>query len=238
MKSKIIKNANDRATRVAAFGRDLREEFPEAPIAEPTFADVEEPVEVEEAAPDPEEIRAAVLAEARAEAEMKLKEAYQEGLARGEEAGRAAFDARVALAAEALQQAAAAVEAARADFLDALEPQVVELAVLVAERVLQRECRMDVALVHATVRRALAKLSDRQRLRIRLHPADLPGVQDTQLQLLEAFPGVETLELHADENIAPGGCLIDSDTMQVDARIETLLGDVIDTLLDRQDEPR
>lgn len=237
MRSKIIRGAGGDAARVVSFGRDAMEEFPEAPVeALPEFAPEVE--ETEEAPPDPEAIRAAVLAEAKAEAEVKLQEAYQEGLRRGEEAGRAAFDESLAHSAAALNEAAAAIQSARQEFLDGLEPQLVDLAVAIAERVLQRECRQDSELIHATVKRALAKLADRQHLQLYLHPDDFAALNEHKISLIDEFPGVEGIEIHADETVTPGGCVIASETMQVDARIETLLADVIDVLLDRQDEPR
>lgn len=238
MKSKIIKRPGINAARVTDYGRESREHFPDIPSDALSEFDV--PVEEveEESAPDPEAIRAAVLAEAKIEAEQKLKEAYEEGLRRGEAAGRDAFDARVAQATDALNEAASSIQDARQTFLDALEPQVVDLAVAIAERVLHRECREDSELIHSTVKRALAKLTDRQRLQIYLNPNDLSAIHDQKITLLDELPGVEAIDIHAAEAITAGGCIINSETMQVDARIETLLADVIDVLLDRQDEPR
>ena len=102
-----------------------------------------------------------MLAQAREEAAGLIQQAYDEGLRRGEEAGRAAFDLRISGVAELLEQAARDMHAAREEFLDSLEPQVMELVALVARRTLQRELAPDPALLSATVRRAPHPPGDR-----------------------------------------------------------------------------
>lgn len=231
----IIKKVEAGRGRVAPFGRDALEEFPEKPL-EPEA--VEDAPAVPEDVFDPEALRAEVLAAARAEAERLVQEAYAEGLRRGEASGRAAFEARLAHAAEALGAAAAAMQAAREAFLESLEPQVVELVTLIAERVVQRECASDPELILRTVRRALETISDRQRLTVRLNPEDVAALRAHEVRLLEDFPGLQPLLIEPDPAVTAGGCTVDSATAHVDARLETLLANVIDALLDRSHESR
>ncbi len=179
---------------------------------------------------DPVALRNAVLAEAREEAEQKIQEAYHEAFQRGLQQAQAQFDASIAQAAEALKAAAEALVRARQAFLDSLEPQVVALATVIAERVLQREVRTDAELIHATARRALAKIADRQAVTARVHPADLEALRLHKITLLEDFEGVEELTIEADESVNPGGCVIESRLMQADARLETLLSTVLESL--------
>ncbi|HPX39768.1 MAG TPA: hypothetical protein PLF51_04985, partial [Candidatus Hydrogenedentes bacterium] len=58
-----------------------------------------------------------ILEDARQEAELKVREAYAEGLRRGTEAGQAKFAEAVGKAAEALEHAAVAMREAQAEFL-------------------------------------------------------------------------------------------------------------------------
>lgn len=179
---------------------------------------------------DPEAIRQAVLAEARDEAAQKIQDAYAEAFERGMQAGREAFEASVAQAAAALESAAGAIQEAREEFLGALAPQVLELTVLIARRILARELHGDSELVVRTVRRALEKIADRQRLVVQAHPADLEALRAQQISLLESFPGIDALEIRASELVTPGGCIVESRLMHVDARMETLLANILDAL--------
>ena len=180
----------------------------------------------------PEAIRQMVMSEARAEAAKKIQDAYEQAYQRGLDTGRDAFNATIAQAAETLNAAATAMEEARQSFLDSLEPQVVELATLIAERVLQREVRMDPEIIHQMVKRALMAIADRQHIVIRVHPDDYEALRSHKVTLLEDFDGVEELDVEADETISPGGCMIESQLMQTDARLETLFAHVLESLKD------
>ena len=219
--AKVFK-AGDAAQVLAA---DL-EEFPQRDVVRPGFPGTDESA----AELDPQALRNAVLAEARAEAEQKIQQAYHEAFQRGLAAGRADFEASIGRAAESLESAADAMRQAREEFLDSLEPQVVQLVCCIAESVLQREVRSDPELIHHTVRRALGVIADRQRVLVRVHPQDFDALRTHKISLLEDFSGVEELDVEADEACTPGGCILESRLAQADARIETLLANVLEAL--------
>lgn len=179
-------------------------------------------------APSHEEVIAAL----KAEAEEHVREAYAEGLRRGEEAGREAFEARVAEAAEALTTAAHAMQRARQQFLDSLEPEVMNLVRLVTERVVRREMRTDRDLIERTVRAALELMLECERVTLLVNPEDLAALKEQQVTLLEEFEGIEHLEIRADGSVEPGGCIADAPTMQVDGAIKSQLQRVFDAMLE------
>jgi len=180
----------------------------------------------------PESLREALLGEMRAEAESRIQEAYTEAYQRGLLAGEEAFKESVGQAAQLLENAAKELTEARTAFLDSLEPQVVELATLIAEKVLAREPRTDPVLVVNTARRALTEIVDRQSIRLRVHPADYETLRNHQVTLLEEFAGIQTLIVEPDETIGTGGCVAESQLMQADARLDTLLSNVLEALLE------
>ncbi|MFO7975985.1 MAG: FliH/SctL family protein [Candidatus Hydrogenedentota bacterium] len=173
-----------------------------------------------------------VLDEARKEAEAKVREAYAEGLRRGTEAGRAQFEEKVGKAAESLQRAAEAMQGAREEFLESLEPQVVALATKIAERILRRELSVEPERVRKTVRETLVHLEKSERIFLRLNPADMDALESQNVRLLDEFKGTENLEVVPDETVAPGGCVAETDHLEVDARIETQLQKIIDDVLE------
>ena len=233
MTTRIVKSSDPRAFYAMPQDAEALDFFP--PKEQMTLnlpklvPPVEETTEEEEVF-DPEAVRAAIMAEARLEAEQKVREAYAEGLRRGEMAGREAFDASIAHAAAALTAAADEIPGAREAFLNSLEPEVFELATLIARRVLGREIRTDEMLVRHTATRALEALIDRQRVTLRVNPADLEALRTHKVTLLEAFPGIQALDVQADGGVAAGGCVASSETMEADARLETLLDAVLAAL--------
>ncbi len=173
-----------------------------------------------------------ILNEARAEAARKIKEAYAEGSRRGTEAGKAEFEKSVGQSAEALRAAAEAMKQAHAAFLESLEPEVVELVQTITAAVVQREARTDPELIHATVRRALGAILDRENLIVHVNPAELEALRAHKVTLLEDFDGVKHLDVQPDESVSPGGCFVESEVMSVDARLESQLERIFDALKD------
>lgn len=224
---KFFRSETGGATR---FDRGSLEEFPEDPtVGLPPAPDAEALAE-ESPAIDPDALREAIMSAARVDAEAKVKEAYQEGLARGIEAGRQQFEASIAQSAGAVTAAAEAIGATQTQFLDSLEPQILGLVELMVKRVIGVELRTNPDLLQNTVRRALEKLAGQYAVSLHLHPDDLEAIRQHEITLLDSVPGVESLQLLASDEVEPGGCIARSEFMEVDARLESLLAQVLDAL--------
>jgi len=179
----------------------------------------------------PEVDPAEVLAEARREAEVKVQEAYAEGLRRGEEAGAAAFLEKVGEAAAVFESSAEAIRLAHEQFLESFEPSIVRLAQAAAERVLRRELRQtDIELVQSTVHAAVNAMSERERLVLHLNPADIAALEENGIDIAETIADAPEVNIVPDETVTSGGCVIDSDTLHVDAQLEEQLGRIFDAL--------
>jgi len=175
-----------------------------------------------------------LLAQAKEEAERMLLESRTTGLHLGIEAGKAEHAAKVAESTQLLAAAAEAIREAHERFLASLESEVVELSMTIASHILHREIHADRELVLITVRKALANLANRGRMTIRAHPDDLSALRNEKINLLEEFDGIEELLIRPDESITPGGCVVESALMQVDARIEAQLQSIFQALREPQ----
>lgn len=103
-----------------------------------------------------------------------------------------------------------------------LETEVVELALEIAKKVVTREINVDREIVLSVAKNALSKLHSRTLASIHLHPDDLAYIQEHRNKL--NFHG--SLELIEDATIAPGGCLIHTDTGDIDGRIESQFDEI------------
>ncbi len=219
MQSRIIKSRADLHEAYAPFeGGELHVQALEA---EP------EPEEELEPEIDPAE----VLAEARREAERKVQEAYAEGLRRGEEAGKAAFLEKVGEAVAAFGSSAEAIRLAHDQFLASFEPSIIVLARAAAERVLRRELRQtDLELVQSTVHAAVSAMTEREQLVLHLNPSDLAALEENGIDIVQAMNDAPDVKIVPDETVTSGGCVIDSDSLRVDAQLEEQLGRIFDAL--------
>jgi flagellar assembly protein FliH len=156
----------------------------------------------------------AELAELRAEAERR---GYAVGHEKGEAEGRRLLQAQI----DRFQGLAAQLVQARAAVLADAEDGVVELAFAALCRILGEQAASRDG-VHAMVARCAADVREREQVGIRLHPDDVA--------LLDDGAGHHA-RFSADPGIALGGCIVDSSTGALDARLETQLTRLAETLL-------
>jgi flagellar assembly protein FliH len=101
-----------------------------------------------------------------------------------------------------------------------VEADLVQLALAVARKIVGRDVSLGPEAVTRIIREALTRVEHAGRITIKLNPADLELLADIKPQLLSGLPEAGRAVFEADEGIARGGCLIETDEGEVDARIE------------------
>lgn len=224
--SKIIKSYDILDEDFNTFERGYLEEIIEAVVTlDASDGEIEEEVDIEA-------IREAILLESREAAKLKVQEAYDEGLKRGTEAGREKFDEYVGDAAESLKVVAEGMKQARDEFLSTLEPQIMDLVRMIAERVLMREIKSDEQLILTTIRATLKNLVDREELKVRVNPKDLEVLRNEKAMIIDEFDAVDSLDIIPDENITSGGCVVESNNLQIDSQIDSQFEQIINSMME------
>ena len=142
---------------------------------------------------------------------------YAEGYSVGNAAGRADADRELALAVGALLAGVDALAARDAAGLAELTTTAIDLAMAIAEAVLQREVATTAAGRDALIR-ALTVAPDRGIIDAHLHPLDLETIGETT----DLAPGSE-LRLVADTAVERGGCVLHVGATHIDAQLGTAL---------------
>lgn len=176
--------------------------------------------------------------EARVETERRENETHRDiyerglqvGLARGRQEGAAAARERcedearaTALAAGgfAAERLARLVEQFEADFLSLetqLADQAIDLAVMIAGRVLTRQVELDKAAVLPVVQDCLAMLGQQvPNTVVRVNPADYEILNEHLLERSSPWP----ITVLTDESILPGGCRVETPQSLIDGTLET-----------------
>jgi len=104
-----------------------------------------------------------------------------------------------------------------------IEKEVVELALAIAKQVICQEITIDRDIVVCVAKEALAKIEDPGGVKIKMSPSDLQFIKETRSQLSNMIENIENVTLEAAENIQSGGCIIETDLGEIDARIEKQL---------------
>ncbi len=102
------------------------------------------------------------------------------------------------------------------------EHELVRLALEIAKKVVQREVRVDREIVLTLARVALARLHSRANATVRLHPEDYAYVWSHR-ERLNSEGAVEIVE---DRTVGLGGCIVQSELGEIDARIEQQFAEI------------
>jgi len=114
--------------------------------------------------------------------------------------------------------------------LQQAESLLMPLALEAARRIVA-EMPITPELVERVVREALQQAEDTAEVTIRVHPDDLALLRQYGSELLQGLPGSGPLKFVASSEVSRGGCLIQTRFGLVDARRETKLEQLQQTLL-------
>jgi flagellar assembly protein FliH len=174
---------------------------------------------------------AAIIAQARVDAEQQGRAAYDEGLRRGKADGERKFRDSVGETAAVLREAAGRIEEAHRQFLDEIEPQLVKLAASIASKIIDREASISQDVIKRTVRAALEKTLGEETVSVRVNPNDLEVLKAYRAELLHEFEGLSRIDLVPDETIDVGGCVAQTESLRIDGRLDSQLEKILNELL-------
>jgi flagellar assembly protein FliH len=188
------------------------------------------------AGPAPEEKPARKATQAQHADE--LARSFEAGRIRGFEEGRAAEHEALAAEVRASEQAGAeqaarlveSFHAERARYFEAVEQEVVKLALAAAARILRREAQMDPLLLSGAVRVALGQLSASTEVRLRVPPADL----ELWTEAIAHLPGLSPRPaVVPGEDMQVGECALETELGSVDLGVGAQLAEIERGFFDR-----
>ncbi len=108
---------------------------------------------------------------------------------------------------------------------------VITLALAMARRVVAREIEIDEGAVLGRTREAIRRIIGVDKIKIHVNPADEDYIREGRNELSSYVDSVKEIVIEADEKIERGGCMIESELGNIDARISTQFGIIEETLL-------
>lgn len=169
---------------------------------------------------------AEVVAQHQAQLAALERDAFAKGYAQGERAG---FEAGATRAEAMLRRLAGSLEELgrlRTSMIQHTERQMVQLALVVAKRILKREVTIDADLIVAMARVALDRLGERTHATVRMNPEDLNA---------SALPATDWAGPHVtivpDASLGRGQCQVESDFGYVEAGIDAQFEQIAHSLL-------
>jgi len=169
-----------------------------------------------------------LLDNAASEAAHLRAQAHQDGYAQGLEEARRHMQDQLARLGEIVQRA----HADTAQILRNVERDVIDLVLLIAERVVYRELSLNPSLVVEAVRQAMEVAETGIVVRVRVNPEDLAFVE-AAWQDVAAEHRFQAVELAADRLVQRGGCVVETRTGAIDAQVDSKIAEVERVLLEQ-----
>lgn len=162
-----------------------------------------------------------IVAKAKSEADRIQQEAYHEGFAQGEAAGAKLAEQKTEAAINSIATLVEAVPRERELFVERHGPDLIRIAISIAVRILHREIEADGEAVLRVAKAALNDVAGGQHVLLKVSPFDLEMLQ-RHMGEGDVKPGWLTggVRLEGDFEIGRGGCMIVTDSGEIDATIE------------------
>jgi flagellar assembly protein FliH len=168
-----------------------------------------------------------------------LTAGYEEGFAKGAAEGqKTGHDEALERMSEQFQQAVGALNSAmaeldarRREFQAAVQRDVAQLAVRIAEMVSKRMGSLDISVLMANVTQCLRLVVEPHNLRLAIHPTQKAALADAMPKLKLEFAALEHVELLEDESVSPGGCRLFTRQGLIDADLQSQINRITEELL-------
>jgi flagellar assembly protein FliH len=160
------------------------------------------------------------------------RDAYEKGYREGHEKGHEGGEDEVKRLVERLHLVIAKAIDKRAEIIEGSETQVINLVLLIAKKVIKVISENQKNVVINNVIQALRKLKSRGEVVIRVNFSDLELTSshiDDFMQMVENVKSITVLE---DSAVDRGGCIIETDFGQIDARISSQLHEIEEKIVE------
>ena len=144
--------------------------------------------------------------------------AAESGYDEGKQKAQAELDPVIAT----FRDVAASIREQRQVLLERAEPELVRLAMTIAERIVHTEVATNQAVVVENVRNALTRIITREVVTLRVNPADHDIIR-SQRDAIHAASDVEHLRIVEDARVDRGGVVVETEAGTIDGKIATQL---------------
>ncbi|MDR2375120.1 MAG: flagellar assembly protein FliH [Treponema sp.] len=170
--------------------------------------------------------------ESRLSLEGEKKEALDAARSAGMEEGFAQGKAEVERLIRRTQTVLERAQDKRGEILAETEQEIVDLVLLLARKVVKTITENQRTVILQNVVQALRKVKTRGNVIIRVNMADLSLTTAHTKNFIQMMEGVKGIQVQEDSTVDSGGCIIETDFGEIDARISSQLAELESRILE------
>ncbi|MDR1949646.1 MAG: flagellar assembly protein FliH [Spirochaetaceae bacterium] len=172
-----------------------------------------------------------ISADARAVFEAGRAEATEQGRLAGREEGFNEGKAEVERLIERTQTVLERAQDKRGEILAETEQQIVDLVLLITRKVVKAISESQRDVVISNIIQALRKVKSRGDIFIRVNLVDVKLSTEHIKNFIQLAEGKQNIRIVEDSTVDPGGCVIETDFGEIDARISSQLAELESKIL-------
>jgi len=170
--------------------------------------------------------------EIRQTLEAQQKEARDQGRVEGREDGYTEGKAEVDRLIERTQVVLERAQNKRGEILSETEKEIVDLVLLISRKVIKVISENQRDIIVSNVIEALRKVKAKGNVIIRVNLADLKLATEHKQEFIRLMEGVSSINVVEDSSVDSGGCIIETDFGEIDARIASQLAELENKILE------
>ncbi len=164
-----------------------------------------------------------IMEEARNSVENIVERSKREGYDEGYEKGCEEHHKELDNLAHRLKTIMSQVVERRNEILENAEIQIIQIVILIARKIVKIISEEHCDVVRRNIIAALENIEKRDKIIIRINPLDTSIARQRREQFIAMLERGSTITFLEDELIEPGGCLVETDIGEIDARISSQL---------------
>ncbi len=166
------------------------------------------------------------------ELNARLLEEYE----RGFEEGQRQAERGLSNVFKSLREAIEEIYSLREQIFRHSEEDLLKLSILVARKIIQQEVSQDRHILVNVLTAALDNAAERDEVIIRINPEDLKLVNSQKQISLSGISEDKLLNLKPDDTVTSGGCIVETQLGEIDARLERQLDEIFKSLTEDRGE--
>jgi flagellar assembly protein FliH len=158
------------------------------------------------------------------------EEAYARGFSKGEKDGLESGKEKLEPVLRNFREALLRLEEIKKEIYLNAEKDIVDLVLAITKKIVCHEITSNKEVILGIVKEAIKKVVDHEEIKIRISPSDLQVLKNARTELSNLVDNIQGVTLEEDETILHGGCIIETTSGDIDARVEKQLEAVEEAL--------
>lgn len=173
--------------------------------------------------PEESEENKKIIEEMKKKIKIVEKKAFEEGFDKGKQAGVESEAKKIETILSDFRHALLDLEKVKKkNYLNA-EKETVNLSLSIARKIVCHEVSINKEVVLNVIKQAFKKVVDHEKIKIKISPSDFKFIEQSEFKISKIIDNIDKVAFEEDKNISDGGCIIETNLGDIDARIEEQL---------------